>query len=198
MVDGPNIIDPTGLGRWSGVTLESSASKKLSILTAYRVCKGSPQSAPLGSSFLPEYEFFRESTDKSIFPRRQFLHDLQAVVLNFQEQGSGVILMLDANSTIDDRNFSEFIASCGLNDIHSLHPSPSTYIGSVDRRIDFIFGCNAVLPYVIRSGTLAYTEGPQSDHRSLYVDVSPDIIVQPLWHQVTPASARELYTGNLE
>lgn len=138
MVDGPNIIDPTGLGRWSGVTLESSASKKLSILTAYRVCKGSPQSAPLGSSFLPEYEFFRESTDKSIFPRRQFLHDLQAVVLNFQEQGSGVILMLDANSTIDDRNFSEFIASCGLNDIHSLHPSPSTYIGSVDRRIDFI------------------------------------------------------------
>ncbi len=55
-----------------------------------------------------------------------------------------------------------------------------------------------MLPYAIRSGTLAYTEGPQSDHRSLYVDISPDFIIQPPWHQVTSSSARELYTGNPE
>ena len=197
-VDGPNIVDPTGLGRWCGVTLEGSALKKISIITAYRVCKGSPQSAPLGSSFLREYEFFRTSTAKSINPRRQFLHDLQQTVLHLQELGNGVILMLDANSTIDDRDFSDFVASCGLNDLHSLHPSPSTYIGSTNRRIDFIFGCDEVLPYVVRSGTLAYTEGPQSDHRSLYIDLSPDFVVQPRWSQVTSSASRGLYTGNSE
>ena len=75
-VSGSSIHDFTGLGRWSGVTLEGANSRKLSIITAYRVCKGSPQSAPLGSSFLREYEYFREQSFHSVNPRRQFLVDL--------------------------------------------------------------------------------------------------------------------------
>ena len=106
--------------------------------------------------------------------------------------------MLDANSTIDDKVISDFSSTCGLNDLHSLDPAPSTYIGAADRRIDFIFGCDDALSFVIRAGTLAYTEGPQSDHRSLYVDLSPDFIVKPSWTQTTPALSRDLHTGNPE
>ncbi|KAI2508454.1 hypothetical protein MHU86_5981 [Fragilaria crotonensis] len=197
-VAGPNIIDPTGLGRWSGVTLEGTQSRKLSIITAYRVCQGSPQSAPLGSSFLREYEFFRERTGTSVNPRRQFLSDLQQSVMRLQELGHLVILMLDANSTIEDRGFSEFVLSCGLNDLHSTDPAPSTYIGSHDRRIDFIFGCDDAKRLVIRSGTLAYTEGPQSENRSLYIDISPDFIATVSWSQIAPSTSRDLYTGNPE
>ncbi|KAI2498645.1 hypothetical protein MHU86_15822 [Fragilaria crotonensis] len=197
-VTGPSIIDPTGLGRWSGVTIEGTRARKLSIITAYRVCKGSPQSAPLGSSFLREYEFFRERSGKSVNPRRQFLCDLQKSVLALQESGNCVIIMLDANSTIDDKELATFVASCGLHDCHSLAPSPSTYIGSSDRRIDFIFGCDEALQLVIRSGILAYTEGPQSDHRGLYVDISHEFITRTPWSTSIPSAARHLHTGNPE
>ena len=190
------ILSCSGLGRWSRVTLEGPSAKKLSIITAYRVCKGSPQSAPLGSSFLREYEYFRERHHTSVNPRRQFLLDLQRTILTLQESGHSVILMLDANSTMDDKALSDFSATCGLNDLHALDPSASTCIGSADRCIDFIFGCDDALPYVIRAGILAYTEGPQSDW--LYIDLSPEFIVKPPWTQTTQASSRDLHTSNPE
>ena len=163
-VAGPSIVDPTGLGRWSGVTIEGNQARKLSIITAYRVCKGSPQSVPLGSSFLREYEFFRERSGKSVNPRRQFLCDLQQLVLALQESGNCVLIMFDANSTIDDKDLATFVASCGLHDCHSLAPSPSTYIGSSDRRIDFIFGCDEALKLVILEVLSPITE----DYTSIY------------------------------
>jgi hypothetical protein len=87
--------------------------------------------------------------------------------------------MLDANSTLDDVSFQDFLSLCGLNDLHSNDPAPSTFIGAAHRRIDFIFGCDEVSRFVTRSGSLAYAEGPQSDHRSLYIDLSPDFINNP-------------------
>ena len=42
-VNGSDITDPSGLGRWSVFSLEGTNSKKLSIITAYRVCSGSPK-----------------------------------------------------------------------------------------------------------------------------------------------------------
>ena len=197
-ISGSNIVDSTGLGRWSGVTLEGPDAKKLSIITAYRVCKGSPQSSSIGSSFLRECEYFRSRHHTSVNPRRQFFLDLQQIIVSLQESGHGVILMLDANSTIQDCDLSLFVDSCGFHDVHSLDPAPSTYIGAADRRIDFIFACNEALPHITRCGTLAYMEGPQSDHRSLYVDISPDYLVTPPWSQTTSSSARDLHTGNPE
>ena len=183
-VAGPDILDSTGLGRWSGVKLEGPADQKLSIITAYRVCSGSPQTSPIGSSFLREYEFFREHKYSSLNPRRHFFADLQKKIMELQEENYSVILMLDANSTLDDPQLLDFLATCGLHDLHSNDPSPSTFIGSANRRIDFIFGCDEARRYVIRSGSLAYTEGPQSDHRSLFIDLSPDFIKMPKWQSV--------------
>jgi hypothetical protein len=197
-VDGSTILDKTGLGRWSGVKLEGPDGKKLAIITAYRVCSGSPQTAPIGSSFLREYEFFRERQFNSTNPRRLFLVDLQKTILDLQEAGYSTILMLDANSTLDDTHLQDFAAKCGLHDLHHSDPAPSTYIGSTNRRIDFIFGCDDARKYVIRSGSLAYTEGPQSDHRSLYVDLSPNFITTPSWHSIQSLQSRDLHTGNPE
>jgi hypothetical protein len=69
--------------------------------------------------------------------------------------------MLDANSTLDDPSLLlDFLADCGLHNLHSRDPAPSTYIGSPNKRINYIFGCNEASRYVIRSGLLAFTEGP--------------------------------------
>jgi hypothetical protein len=134
-VNGSDILDSTGLGRWSGLTLDGTSGRKLTIITAYRVCSGSPQTAPIGSSFLREYEYFRENHYTSLNPRRLFLTDLQKTILDLQNSGHCIILMLDANSTLDDDIFQIFLAACGLHDLHYTDPAPSTYIGSANRRM---------------------------------------------------------------
>jgi hypothetical protein len=57
---GEVLTDPSGLGRWSGMTFAGKASTMLSILTAYRACSGSIKSSALGSTFIREYEYLRE------------------------------------------------------------------------------------------------------------------------------------------
>ena len=196
---GADIQDPSGLGRWCGYTLLGKLDQKLTLISAYRVCHGSPSLVPLGSSFLREYEHLRAQKHSRPNPRRQFLTDLQTLVLQLQESGHAMVVMLDANSTLSsDNHFSDFIASCGLNDLHFDDPAPSTYIGSADRRIDFILGCDQVLQHLSRSGTLSYSEGPQSDHRGLYVDLDLSFLQRPSWDTATPTKHRALHTGNPE
>ena len=58
--------------------------------------------------------------------------------------------MLDANSTLDDPSLLlDFLADCGLHNLHSLDPAPSTYITSPNKRINYIFGCNEASRYVM-------------------------------------------------
>lgn len=131
-------------------------------------------------------------------PRRLFLRDLQSVIVSLQSQGHLLLLMLDANATeTSDPSFADFIASCSLSDLHAGDPAPSTYIRSEDRRIDFIFGCAEVSTLLNRSGALSYTEGPQSDHRALYVDLNLEFLtVTP--DTISPSETRALHTENPE
>ena len=197
-VSGQDILDPSGLGRWNGVTLEGKSGQKLSILTAYRVCKGSLKSASLGSAFAREHQYFATPSQSTVNPRRFFIQDIQSAIQTLQDQGHSVILMLDANSTLEsDNQFQEFISACDLYDLHSTDPAMSTFIGSADRRIDFIFGSRMVIQHLLRSGTLSYHEGPQSDHRSLFVDLNLDFLQVPA-ETVGPNRSRSLHTGNPE
>ena len=198
-VHGPGIVDPSGLGRWTGATLTGSEGQQLSIITAYRVCSGSIRSAPIGSAFAREYEFFRSSQSlQAPNPRRLFLRDLSTVILHLQEQGHAVILMLDANATTEsDPHFSEFLETCSFSDFHERDPALSTFIGSDARRIDYIFGCPQAFQYLDRSGTLAYNEGPQSDHRGLYVDLNLQAFVGSK-SPIATSAARGVHTGNPE
>ena len=198
-IQGSDILDPTGLGRWTGVTLGGSNGQKLTIITAYRVCSGSIKSAPLGSAYAREHFFFHQRHPKqSINPRQFFLRDLEASILELQGNEHAVILMLDANATTtSDPQFASFIDNCSFNDLHSSAPAQSTYIGADDRRIDYVFGCSKALQYLDRSGTLSYTEGPQSDHRGLYVDLKTTMFQRPKSNIETVAS-RGVHTGNPE
>jgi hypothetical protein len=109
--------------------------------------------------------------------------------------------MLDANSTLlDDNKLRAMAETCGLLDLHRADPAPSTFIGAADRRIDYIFGCSKVVATVTRQGTLAYHEGPQSDHRALYVDLDARQLLDHHANdnKIQPSAARMLKTGNPE
>jgi hypothetical protein len=87
-----------------------------------------------------------------------------------------------------------------LRDLHRNNPAPSTYLGSSNRRIDFIFGCSQIQEYVASAGTLSYIDGPQSDHRGLFVDIdlSNYLSHDPNSNKHIMSSARALRTGNPE
>ena len=200
-IDGAvDLSDTTGLGRWSGVTLSGRSGLRLTIITAYRVCSGTPRTASLGSALVREYEYLRSiSHTPTTTPRQAILNDLSSLLSRLQDIGHMIILMLDANSTIDtDQRFASFLSDHGLQDLHQHDPPPSTYIGSASRRIDYIFGSDTLLDYVARSGSLAYAEGPQSDHRGLYIDLQMDELIQSKVEKMVPPSFRSLHTGNPE
>lgn len=107
--------------------------------------------------------------------------------------------MLDANATMEsDHKFTAFIQSCDLQDLHATDPAPSTYKGAQARRIDYIFGCHMIQDMMTRSGTLSYSEGPQSDHRGLYVDLEMGSFLNNKETKFSPHSQRILQTGNPE
>ncbi|KAI2498581.1 hypothetical protein MHU86_15925 [Fragilaria crotonensis] len=192
-----DVSDPTGLGRWCGISLTGKQEQKISIITAYRTCTGSPRTSPIGGTFIREYEYLVHTKQKSSNPRAAFFNDLQTVIRRLQEHGHFIILMMDANSTIDtDYRFQSFIESWQLYDLHEDDPAPSTYIGAESRRIDFIFGCKTIADYKTRAGTLSYSEGPQSDHRGLYVDILFMDLFSQTKNSINDMSRRALYTGN--
>ena len=197
-VQGSDISDPTGLGRWCGVTLQGSNSRSTSIITAYRVCSGSARSSKLGSAFRGESDFLRDIMHSNFNPRRVILQDLKSLILSLQAKEHSIILMMDANSTIDDdRSFNEFVQECSLHDLHDTDPAPSTFIGAADRRIDYIFGCIHAKELVQCAGTLSYFEGPQSDHRAHFIDIKDPSFLQKA--KASPISIeRAPHSGNPE
>lgn len=201
---GEVLRDPSGLGRWSGLTFLGKASTQLSIITAYRACSGSIKTAPLGSTFTREYEYHRSQGITNPNPRRLFFTDLGRFMSSLRSGGNGshsFLVMFDANSDLHhDKHFLEFIHTQELLDLHSRDPAPSTYIGAKNRRIDYILGTERIASGSTRSGTLSYNEGPQSDHRGLYVDLDLPSIFDP--HYEPPAhqtmDKRSLVSGNPE
>lgn len=186
-------------GRWNGVTLSGKQGQKLTSITAcYRVCAGSVKTASMGSALYREYAHFSKPTQKSVNPCRLFLRDLQETITQLHKSGHVMILMLDAYAApLSNSHFADSIEACMLSDLHENDPALSTYIGADNPRIDYIWGCNQMMSTLRRSGTLAYTEGPQLDHRSLYVDLHIDILTGAE-EKIDKSVSRGLYTGNPE
>ena len=201
---GDTLTDPTGLGRWSGLTFQGKSQTKLSIITAYRSCTGSVKtSGALGSTYIRECEYYKQKGIKSPNPRMLLLDDLRDYIsqLRNENEDHAIIFMMDANSVLaTDEKFKEFLIQQELFDLHDRAPAPSTYIGAKDRRIEYIFGTERIGHGISRAGTLAYNEGPQSDHRGLYVDVDLSVIFDPFCEPPTFQSLekRSLHSGNPE
>jgi hypothetical protein len=199
---GAEIYDPTGLGRWSGFHVRGKHNNVLSVITAYRTCSGSRVTAPLGSTFHREVEFFRTTDTTALCnPRKRFFTDISKIIHDLHDANHAIILMLDANSVLtQDTFFPDSMEKLHLHDLHQSDPAPSTYIGSSNRRIDYIFGCQKVLTSLDQAGTLSYLDGPQSDHRGIFVDLNTLTLLHHHAddNRIQPPQVRRLKTGNPE
>jgi hypothetical protein len=195
------INDPSGLGRWAGFTLSGKNKSALSIISAYRTCKGSIRSSGVNTTYHREYVFYRDRGIKSPNPRKAFFSELEKIIQLLHQQGNAVVLMFDANEVLQSSgDFAGFLGRLDLYDIHHHNFAPSTYIGSSNRRIDYILASSKLRDFIKATGTLSYVDGPQSDHRGLFFDVhlAGYLSYNPNDNKHAPAYTRALRTGNPE
>ena len=192
---GVPLVDPSGMGRWSGLCYVGKRGKRLAVLTAYRSPRGQPQG---GFGFYDQQYalLLSKGVDKPNV-RRQFITDLVLFINKLQVEGHEVLVSLDANETIgEDRTFglAHLLDECTLTDLHLLGSAdpPATYKYGSERRIDFMLGTPAVADAVSRAGYAAYDSGGIcSKHRGLFVDLDFAQLMGAV-DPITPAKARGL------
>ena len=150
----------------------------LSYWHSYCTCATTINTAPLGSTFNREFDYSLGQGHKQPNPRRKTLLNLSILIKKLLQRGHAIMLNMDANSTLPiNQSLLEFLWDTGLDDLHTNQPAPSTYIGSDQCRIDFMFGCQLVRTAQRRSGTLSYLHSPQADHHGLlFIDLDPMVL----------------------
>ncbi len=191
---GNPLLDPKGLGRWSGISYLGKRGKRLAILTAYR----SPRQQPNGGFgfFDQQYALLLSQGVKKPNVRRQFIVDICIFINNLQHEGHEILLSLDANETLgQDKQYgiAHLMLECSLCDLHLQSPDspPATYKYGVNRKIDYMMGSPNIADSVRHAGYLAYDDGIFSKHRGLFVDLDFHNIMGPI-SSIVPSKARRL------
>ena len=116
---GKLLLDPSGLGRWSGISCQG---KWLSIVTAYR----SPcQQRKDGFGFYDQqYALLLTSGIAKPNVRTQFVCDIVKFIQALQKKGHEIIFSLDANETNGQNKvgIDLVLRECQLYDLHTIGP----------------------------------------------------------------------------
>lgn len=71
-------------------------------------------------------------------------------ILSLQKKHD-VILMLDANDFLSNKEMSAFQSACNLHDLHHDSPAPTTYQRSTGGRIVYMLGTTAAAAAVFKA-----------------------------------------------
>ena len=180
---GKPLIDPTGLGRWSGLRYLGRCGKRLAIITAYR----SPRQQPSGGFgfYDQQHSLLLAQGVKNPQVRKQFITDMCHFVNDLQNDGYEILLSLDANEVRGQEKTQgiDFLMSeCSISDLHCLGPAtpPATYKYGNARKIDYMLGSYNLLDSVCRAGFLAYDDGIFSKHRGMFIDLNFQSLLGPV------------------
>lgn len=167
--------DPSGLGRWSAITIRRSNDAKLTILTFYRVCRHSVRRAGSLTAYKQQYRLLRLSGISNPDPRSLALRDFTQKLRELLDLHHELIVMMDANEDMErNSNLHEFILQTGLVDVirnrHGSNVPATTSRGS--HQIDYIMATPGLIPYLRHSGLVTQAAPPYatSDHCALYAD----------------------------
>lgn len=100
------------MGRYSGLTFLGKGHKKLTVLTAYRVCDDTINNSKLGSMYSREWNYLRDTGNDRPDPRASLLADLSKLISQLSDDHHEVILMMDSNEVLDDAKSSGLTQFC--------------------------------------------------------------------------------------
>lgn len=214
--------DPYGLGRWSYITLRGQKNKKVTFITAYRVCNTNASSVGEKTAYKQQYRHlsskWREyKWTSSPDPHRQLILDLQAWIEKLIEADHSIILALDNNEDLlsirghympldsdttkhvfnqhHDGSLASLAITCGLVDILGEQHTERPFPSTYSRgkkRLDYILVSSNLAPAVLRSGILPYHSLFHSDHRPCYIDIDSILIFNENTHALQPQCSRSL------
>jgi hypothetical protein len=175
------IQDSRQWGRFVGYTYRLKQNHFLTVITAYRVVNRLGVSLGIKTSVKHQKDLSNKAGITTSV-RQTCLLDIATIIDNSNAQFGNdhfVILMIDANETIDDltSTLPEFLLKVNLIDIipefHQLHGSISSQIRSrTNRRIDFIFCSPGLKHFISKCGYLPFDRALESDHRGIYMDLN--------------------------
>jgi hypothetical protein len=178
--------DSSNLGRWSWTKLQGKNDHNLTILVAYRP---NPPSAGVMGVYSQHSKYFNY-VNRDVFPREAFIIDLRDEILQLQETGTHLIIMLDGNEDMRSGHLSKALTSLHLREaILQKHgnTTPSTYRRNTkDVPIDGIWISQSL--YILKGGYLDFDEVIfGTDHHTLWVDIS---FTSAFGHTGTPPIVR--------
>ena len=97
--------DPTGLGRWSWITIKGHQCN-IQIISAYRPCYSQGP-----ETVYAQHTRYFHRTQINPDPRQQILTDLTDALSTWTQQGDLIILCIDANDDTRNATISQFLDS---------------------------------------------------------------------------------------
>jgi hypothetical protein len=167
------------MGRWNEIVISGRKGKGVVVIPAYRVCKNSTATAGPTTSFAQQWHILRRAGDKTPDPRKRFIKDLEKRVSKATREKQGVIVMLDANESLQHFNndFTKWVRESGLVDIHvhrhGTEGEPATHTRGKNR-IDYMHISQDLVEFVSAAGILPFKTFSKSDHRALFMDIDLD------------------------
>jgi hypothetical protein len=161
------------MGRFTWMALRGRNGKGLIVTSVYRVCQTKGTKAGENTAYLREWEMLREMGHKDPDPRNIVLDDVSEILHEWGDRGYHPLVLIDANASIDEKHFSNFVKQHGLKDLvaETNDGEPPRTYSRGSRKIDFALGDQYVMDAVVKSGALALHEGVCfSGHTLQFID----------------------------
>lgn len=171
--------EQSNLGRWNETIIRGRNNRKVAIITAYNVCKNNIATAGSMTAYYQQWHILhRQNKYDKIDPRIIMMEDLKQRIKILENNGTEVILCIDANDSLQNTNseLSKWLKTSNLIDVlvdrHGTDNEPATCSRDT-QRIGYIFTSPNLVKYVVdvTAGILPLHELCLSDHRSVYIDL---------------------------
>eukprot|EP00957_Ditylum_brightwellii_P013175 995082-Ditylum_brightwellii.AAC.1 len=159
--------DNSGLGRWSYVKFAGRHQRQITTLTAYCPCKQyNPGNSTINAQ---QYKVLRQQGINNPNPNNKWSKDLTPLLKQWKHGGK-VLLLVDANSGLDEKDFTLFVSETELCNVmggtHSID-TPNTHAEG-SKTINFMLCSPNMLSMIKKCGMLWFYDGIHSDHRGIF------------------------------
>jgi hypothetical protein len=180
------IKDVFEMGRWSGNVYRLTGQKQLHIVVGYRPCRLTIGPSTSLSTAHQQATIIEQRRLQNTNPRKQFIEDF---IYQFEEicnnPNNYILFVLDANANVneDANGIKKLITKWHMIDIYTHKHDDYEEFGTQERgskRIDYMFGSRNILQYITNVGYPPFNEAFDSDHRSIFADISHTIMENPI------------------
>lgn len=190
-------VDPTGLGRWAWSRVAGKGGFITIMVAAYRPTNNRRDTGSVWNQH--RRYFLSKGEDRE--PIAAFEHDLTAALGTWIQEGSSIIIGMDANEDVRNGVIARRLQEMGFRETvtdHNNHRSPPA-TQNRNRSRTPIDGIWATLNVEVRkAGYTAFGGGCPSDHRALWIDITtastlghrPPRLLQPVVNRLNSMDPR--------